>query len=58
MKTCELCNVKFDCCTDHSCWCMDLPVVNVTIRLQDCLCPTCLKEIHDKETRRAIRPTN
>lgn len=55
MKTCELCKAEFDCTTDHACWCMDLPVVDVPTALEDCLCPTCLKEIHDKKIRRTVR---
>ena len=58
MKTCELCKAEFDCGTDYACWCMDMPVVDVPTYLQDCLCPTCLKEIHDQKTRRTVRLTN
>lgn len=54
MKTCDLCGKEFNCSLDDNCWCMDLPVVTIPIKYQDCLCPTCLKEAHDQETRRTI----
>ena len=58
MKTCEICNAEFTCSKDYNCWCMNMPIVNVSSALRDCLCPTCLKEAHDKETRRTIRFAN
>jgi hypothetical protein len=55
MKTCELCKTEFQCSKDKDCWCMDIPIVYIASEYQDCLCPTCLKEAHDKETRRTFR---
>lgn len=54
MKTCELCNTRFSCDSDHSCWCMVKPLVTIKKELHDCVCPECLKEAHDQETRRTI----
>jgi len=30
------------------------PLVTISTELQDCICPECLKESHDKETRRTV----
>jgi hypothetical protein len=54
MKTCELCNIRFTCDSDFTCWCMLEPVVEWNQKLQDCICPKCLKEAHDQETRRTV----
>ncbi len=54
MMTCELCKTEFQCSKDKDCWCIDMPIVHIASEYQDCLCPTCLKEAHDKETRRTF----
>lgn len=55
MKTCEICKTEFACTKDYNCWCMDMPIVDLSSEFRDCLCPTCLKEIHDQKTRRTVR---
>ena len=54
MKNCEKCNAEFECRVDDSCWCMELPTVDLIPQLNDCLCINCLKEIYDKKTRRTV----
>ncbi len=54
MKTCELCNTRFTCDPDYTCWCMIEPLVPISTELHDCVCPKCLKEAHDQETRRTV----
>ena len=54
MKTCELCNARFTCDPDYTCWCMLEPMVSINTELHDCVCPECLKDAHDQETRRTV----
>jgi hypothetical protein len=54
MKTCELCDTRFTCDLNYTCWCMLEPLKEINPELHDCICPQCLKETHDQETRRTI----
>ena len=51
---CEKCNAEFDCSADYSCWCMDLPTVDVKLESNNCLCKKCLEETYDTQTRRTV----
>lgn len=52
MKICEICNTKFECQGNYDCWCMDLPVVDIPIKLHDCVCLSCLEEmINDQNNK-------
>jgi hypothetical protein len=58
MKTCELCDTRFTCDPNYTCWCMLEPLKVINPELHDCICPKCLKEAHDQETRRTVRTTS
>ncbi len=50
---CQRCGTAFPCGenAEGTCWCQKLPPVaplpKAATRSEDCLCPTCLQQLHD-----------
>ena len=54
-KKCSKCQTVFHCQNDaRGCWCEELQLSEITLAnlkagYENCLCPTCLKEIEQKQ---------
>lgn len=45
---CERCGKEFVCGrVDNSCWCFEIPTVNLNQEYKDCLCKECLTELYE-----------
>ena len=41
---CELCGVKFKCCTSDYCWCMEESIIDIDSSIEKCICKDCLRK--------------
>ena len=60
-KTCGQCKQTFEC-GQYGCWCGQMGVTErqldwISARFEDCLCPTCLKQVVSGELGFPVTPS-
>ncbi len=60
-KTCGQCKQTFEC-GQYGCWCGQMGVTErqldwISARFEDCLCPTCLKQVVSSELGSPVTPS-
>ena len=59
VKKCSKCYIEFDCCNEQrGCWCEQVQLSSETLKtlkqnFDNCLCPRCLKEYGEGESKNA-----